>query len=239
MKQIEKFIAQQSYSPFDLKAVFFDMDGVLFDSMAFHAVSWRRTMQSNGFPFTEEDAYMNEGRTGEATINDCFLKYRGRPASEEEREAMYAEKGRHFESCGPVKPLEHVLELLQKIKSQGLEIYIVTGSAQRSLLNTLQHHFKGIFKKEKMVTAFDVTHGKPNPEPYLMALQKANIQPWQAVVIENAPLGIQSSVSAGIFTIAVNTGILNNKVLIDAGAHVVYPSINDLLTQWHTIYDKK
>ena len=138
---------------------------------------------------------------------------------------------------GPVKPVKHVLELLHKIQAQGLDIYIVTGSAQRSLLNTLHHHFGTIFEKEKMVTAFDVKYGKPNPEPYLMALQKAKIEPWQAVVIENAPLGIQAGVGAGIFTIGVNTGILEDKVLLDAGAHVVYPSMHELLTQWTTIYD--
>ena len=237
MKEIEKFLLEQSYPTLDLKAVFFDMDGVLFDSMPFHALAWTRTMQNNGFPFTEYDAYMNEGRTGESTINELFLKYRGRVATISECEAMYAEKGRYFEACGPVQPLKYVLELLHKIQAQGLEIYIVTGSAQRSLLNTLHHHFGTIFEKEKMVTAFDVKHGKPNPEPYLMALKKAKINPWQAIVIENAPLGVQSSVGAGIFTIAVNTGILEDKVLLDAGAHVVYSSMQELLTQWYTIYD--
>lgn len=237
MKEIEEFLAKQSYPSFDLKAVFFDMDGVLFDSMPFHALAWTCTMQNNGFDFTEYDAYMNEGRTGEGTINEFFLRHRGRVATDEECKAMYAEKGRYFEACGPVKPVKHVLELLHKIQAQGLDIYIVTGSAQRSLLNTLHHHFGTIFEKEKMVTAFDVKYGKPNPEPYLMALQKAKIEPWQAVVIENAPLGIQAGVGAGIFTIGVNTGILEDKVLLDAGAHVVYPSMHELLTQWTTIYD--
>ena len=177
MKEIEEFLAKQSYPSFDLKAVFFDMDGVLFDSMPFHALAWTRTMQNNGFDFTEYDAYMNEGRTGESTINEFFLRHRGRVATDEECKAMYAEKGRYFEACGPVKPVKHVLELLHKI------------------------------------------------------------EPWQAVVIENAPLGIQAGVGAGIFTIGVNTGILEDKVLLDAGAHVVYPSMHELLTQWTTIYD--
>lgn len=237
MKKIEEFLVQQSYPPLDLKAVFFDMDGVLFDSMPFHAKAWTRTMKNNGFDYTEYDVYLNEGRIGESTINELFLRHRGRMATPEERQAMYAEKGRYFESYGEVKPVKYALELLQKIQAQGLDIYIVTGSAQRSLLNTLHHHFGSIFEREKMVTAFDVKHGKPHPEPYLMALKKAKIEPWQAVVIENAPLGIRSSVDAGIFTIAVNTGILQDKILLEAGAHVVFPSMHDLLTQWNIIYD--
>ena len=50
-----------------------------------------------------------------------------------------------------------------------------------------------------MVTAFDVKYGKPNPEPYLMALKKGGFKPNEALVIENAPLGVQAGVAAGIF----------------------------------------
>ena len=57
-----------------------------------------------------------------------------------------------------------------------------------------------------MVTAFDVKHGKPHPEPYLMALEKGGFNVNEAIVIENAPLGVQAGIAAGIFTIAVNTG---------------------------------
>lgn len=49
-----------------------------------------------------------------------------------------------------------------------------------------------------MVTAFDVKYGKPNPEPYLMALKKGGFKPNEALVIENAPLGVQAGVAAGI-----------------------------------------
>lgn len=81
-----------------------------------------------------------------------------------------------------------------------------------------------------MVTAFDVKHGKPDPEPYLMGLQKGgDLKPNQAIVIENAPLGIESAVRAGIFTIAVNTGPLPDSVLADAGASVVFDSMETLL----------
>ena len=77
---------------------------------------------------------------------------------------------------------------------------VVTGSGQLSLLDKLNHNFPGIFKQELMVTAFDVKYGKPNPEPYLMALQKAGIQANEAIVVENAPLGVHAGVAAEIFT---------------------------------------
>ena len=53
-----------------------------------------------------------------------------------------------------------------------------------------------------------------------------------ALVIENAPLGVQAGVAAGIFTIAVNTGPLDNKVLEDAGANLVFPSMQALADSW-------
>ena len=79
-----------------------------------------------------------------------------------------------------------------------------------------------------MVTAFDVKKGKPDPEPYLMALKKGNLNPNQAIVVENAPMGVRSAKAAGIFTIAVNTGILKDEELWKEGADLVYPSMKAL-----------
>jgi len=126
-------------------------------------------------------------------------------------------------------------EVLTKIKEEGLIPMVVTGSGQTSLLDRLNHNFPGIFKKELMVTAFDVKYGKPNPEPYLMALKKAHLQPNEALVIENAPLGVQAGVAAGIFTIAVNTGPLPDQVLWDEGANLLFPSMPAFNENWEIL----
>lgn len=239
MKAIDDFLTQHGYPRFEPKAVMFDMDGVLFDSMPFHAYAWAKTFRNHGFDFSEYDAYLNEGRTGESVINEYFQKKFGRPATKAECDTLYAEKGRLFLECGAVKPIVGVYELLQHIKSLGLDTFVVTGSAQHSLLDTLNTYFPNIFRTDKMITAFDVKRGKPDPEPYLMALQKACVDPWQAVVVENAPLGVKSAVGAGIFTIAVNTGILRPEELSTAGANIVLPSMADLLNVWSNIYQNK
>lgn len=114
---------------------------------------------------------------------------------------------------------------------------IVTGSGQRSLLDRLNAHFPDMFTRELMVTAFDVKLGKPNPEPYLMALKKAGIAPNEAVVIENAPLGVRAAVSADIFTIAVNTGPLPEHALLDEGANLLLPSMQALAEGWCELVD--
>ncbi|MDR2680306.1 MAG: HAD-IA family hydrolase, partial [Tannerella sp.] len=168
------------------------MDGVLYDSMPNHAVSWAKVMQSRGFKMTEEEAYMHEGRTGDDTI-DIISKREGKNVSPEERKIIYREKIEAFNSCPAVLPMKGSAELLQKVTGCGLFAMLVTGSGQPSLLDRLNSDFPGIFIRERMVTSLDVKKGKPNPEPYLTALEKGRLKPDEAIVIENAPLGIEAA----------------------------------------------
>ena len=163
------------------------------------------------------------------------LRDRGYEASPEEIKEIYAEKSRLFNLNPPAEPMKGAMELLQQVKECGLMRVIVTGSGQRSLLDRLNSHFPDMFTRELMVTAFDVKYGKPNPEPYLMALKKAGVAPNEAIVVENAPLGVQAAVSAGIFTIAVNTGPLPESALLDEGADLLYPSMMALTEKWQPL----
>lgn len=231
----EKFILTRNYPGFEPKAIFFDMDGVLFDSMKNHASAWVQAMQQTGLPFTEYEAYMNEGRTGASTIDSVFVQIHGRKATEEEKQQIYRLKSNLFEKCGKTERMPYALELLRKIQAQQLEIFVVTGSGQPTLLDSLENNFPGVFQKEKMVTAFDVKYGKPHPEPYLMALKKSGLQPWEVLVVENAPLGVESATAAGLFTIGVNTGPLNPEVLSESGAGIVLTGMKELHDHWEKI----
>lgn len=211
------------------------MDGVLFDSMPYHADAWHKTMKSHGLHLSKEEAYMHEGRTGAGTINLICQRQLFRNATQEEIESIYQEKSIEFNKNPEAERMPGAWELLQKIKSEGLIPMVVTGSGQRSLLDRLEHNFPGMFRQELMVTAFDVKHGKPNPEPYLMALERGGLQPGEAVVIENAPLGVEAGHKADIFTIAVNTGPLDGQVLLDAGADMLFPSMQALCDSWEEV----
>jgi len=68
-----------------------------------------------------------------------------------------------------------------------------------------------------------------------MGLNKAGVLPSEAFVVENAPMGVEAAVAAGIFTIAVNTGPLPDSVLLEAGANILFPSMNDLAAAWDDI----
>lgn len=235
---IKNYLHTHNYPQINLKAVLFDMDGVLFDSMKNHAVAWQEAMKQYGMHMTREEAYLHEGRTGSGTINIISQRERGHQASEKEAKEIYQTKSDLFNSLPKAEPMPGALEVLQKMKNSGLTPMVVTGSGQLSLLDKLNHYFPEIFKQELMVTAFDVKYGKPNPEPYLMALQKAGIHANEAIVIENAPLGVHAGVAAGIFTVALNTGPLPDKALLDEGANVLFPSMQVFNEKWDTLYQE-
>lgn len=204
------------------------MDGVLFDSMPNHAYAWSHAMTEFGLAMTPEEVYMNEGRTGSATINMLAQRFWGRNATEKEKQLIYEAKSKVFNTCPEAKPMPGALETLKAVKEKGLKIVLVTGSAQASLLEKLERSYPGFFHQDLMVTGFDVKLGKPYPEPYLKGLQKAGIKPEEGIVVENAPLGVQAGHAAGIFTIAANTGPLEDKVLKNAGADIVLPGMIDV-----------
>lgn len=235
---IINYLKARQYRQIGMKAVLFDMDGVLFDSMKNHATAWHEAMKQYGMELSREEAYMHEGRTGSATVNIVSLRERGYEAEEEEVKRIYQTKSEIFNSLPKAERMPGAYEVLVKIKQAGLLPMVVTGSGQLSLLDKLNHHFPDIFKREMMVTAFDVKYGKPNPEPYLMALEKAGIQPNEAIVVENAPLGVRAGVAAGIFTVAVNTGPLPDKALLDEGANLLFPSMPAFNEHWEELLDK-
>jgi len=218
-----------------IKAVLFDMDGVLYDSMPNHVQAWYETMQEYNVECTLEDFYLYEGRTGHSTINLLFNRTFGRDATEEEKESVYLKKSDRFMQLNDAERMPGAWEVLEKVREKGLDCVIVTGSGQLSLFEKLNTDYPGVFQREKMVTAYDVKIGKPHPEPYWMGLKKANAQSNEALVVENAPLGIQSAVAAGIFTVGVNTGPLNPKVLRDAGAQQIYTSMKALADDFENL----
>jgi len=137
---------------------------------------------------------------------------------------------------------------MEQMSRDGLAIGVVTGSGQRPLINRLLTDFGRYIDEHHIVTAYDVKRGKPNPDPYLMGLEKMAqgkngergdspaLQPWQAIVVENAPLGVRAGVAAGIFTIAVNTGVLPDETLTREGANLLFASMPELSENWSKLH---
>jgi len=218
------------------QAVLFDMDGVLFDSMPYHAKAWTKAMRKYGLRFGEPDAYMNEGRTAEGTINLFFCEQLGREATADEVREIYGYKTQVVNTYRTPPRIRGALSLVREVRHRGLQRVLVTGSAQETLWGRLQKYYPGLFTLDKLVTANDVKIGKPSPEPYLMGLQKAGLPAHRAMVVENAPLGVRAAVAAGIFCVAVNTGPLPDRVLLDEGASAVYPHMTALHRQFDGLF---
>jgi len=234
-KEIKNYLQKQGYEHMNLKAVMFDMDGILFDSMKNHAYSWHQAMKKYGMDLPYEEAYEYEGRTGASTIDIVCQKQFGREATDEEKKNIYKTKTEEFNKCPKAERMPGAWEVLQKIKTDKLFPMVITGSGQITLLERLNRNFPNMFKKDLMITAFDVQYGKPNPEPYLMGLKKGKLKAQEAIIIENAPLGIEAGVAAGVFTIAVNTGPLPDQTLLDKGANLLFHSMQNFCDNWELI----
>ena len=212
------------------------MDGVLYNSMPNHAVAWEQSMKTFNITMTASDAYASEGARGTDTIRKMVLEQQGRDISDDEAQTMYDEKTRLFHLMPEPPIMPGILSLMAQIQDQGLTIGVVTGSGQRPLINRLLKDFSDYLSEDRIVTAYDVERGKPHPDPYLKGLLKVGgIKPWEAIVIENAPLGVRAGVAAEVFTIAVNTGPLDDCELWNAGANLVFPSMKNLSSQWQEI----
>ncbi|TAJ05768.1 HAD family hydrolase [Marinilabiliaceae bacterium JC017] len=204
-----------------IKAIFFDMDGVLYDSMKNHEVTWVESLKKYGIDFPPREAYMNEGRTGYKTIEIAFKEYANKVISQKDKETIYNEKTRLMHLQPKAAIMEEMPRLMTFLQQRNIRTFVVTGSRQPLLLDKLHNDYN--IESDHVISGFDVKKGKPDPEPYLIALERSGFKKEECMVVENAPLGIQAAKAAGIFTVALNTGILDDQTLIDAGADLLYP----------------
>lgn len=235
---IERYKRSTGFGTFAPKAVLFDMDGVCYDSMPNHAVAWHRAMASYGIAMSEAEAYQYEGMRGSDIIKVVVKQRTGRETSEDDAVRMYEEKARLFSLMPRPAIMPGVTDLMQQIKAAGMQICVVTGSGQRPLLARLLNDFGRFIDDRHLVSAFDVSRGKPLPDPYLMGLDRCGgLQPWEAIVVENAPLGVRAGVSARIFTVAVNSGPLPDEALAAEGADLVFPTMTALAELWARLFE--
>jgi len=122
------------------KAVLFDMDGVIYNSMPNHAKSWHEAMATFGLDMAPEEAYLYEGMRGVETIKLLARKQWHRELSDEEAARMYAVKSATFAQCPPPAKMDGITMLMEQIKAQGMTICVVTGSGQQNRDEELFDH---------------------------------------------------------------------------------------------------
>ena len=223
---VNRYIEKEGIDRIDLRAALIDMDGVLYDSMKNHTAAWYRMATEMGIECSREEFYLYEGMTGAATIDILFRRAYGHNATPDEARELYARKARYFTELGEPMMMPDADRMLGILRENDIERILVTGSGQQSILERIDCDYPGIFAENKRITAHNVTHGKPHPEPYLKGMEMAGCNASQCMVIENAPLGVKAGKAAGCFTVAVTTGPIPEQEMTKSGADIVYGSMS-------------
>ena len=197
------------------QAVLFDMDGVLVDST--HAVArvWRKWALDRGFD-PEKVVRAAHGRPSIDTVRD-FL-----PNADSNAENLQVERQE-------VEDLEGVIAMPGApalVTSMPAGRWTVVTSATRPLAE-VRLRAAGIPIPESLITADDIQHGKPHPEPYQKAAARLGYPASECVVVEDAPAGIRAGKAAGARVIAVPT-TSNRRDLESAGADWVVRNCADI-----------
>ncbi len=225
--EISAFLRRHHFEALRIKGALIDMDGTLYDSMPNHTAAWHRMMTELGVECSQDEFYLYEGATGAATIDKLFMRAFNRHATPEEVEEYYRRKTIYFRELPAVSLMPGAAEMLRTLEEVGIKRVLVTGSGQQSVLDKLDIDFPGAFLPGMRITSRDVTHGKPHPEPYIKAMQLVHVKPSESMVIENAPLGVEAGDKAGAFTIGITTGPIPREALEEAGAAIVFSSMEE------------
>jgi len=184
------------------KALLFDMDGVIVDSMENHARAWIEVLSQEGLALDKEDIFKREGMAGLDSVIDIFREKRVEPPSPDRLRRLQEKKHEIFERHR-VHVYPRAGDILALAASKGLHLGLVTGSLRRSVKYVLPLEIERLFNT--IVSVEDISHGKPHPESYLLALSRLGAAATEAVAIENAPRGIESAKAAGLYCLALET----------------------------------
>lgn len=211
-----------------LAAVIFDVDGVLVKSMELNVESYRKVLGTLGLEIEPQEVFSNEGRRSRELI-DILAKAHGRTLTDAELEQATRLHRETFASFGRMPLYPGAEDLLRDLHRRGLRLAVVTGNWKAIALAP----FGGLASLlDAVVSAEDVARTKPDPQPYLKALELLRVPPGQAVVVENAPLGVQAAKAAGLRVIAVTT-TNPAESLRDADACVPrLADVAELLLRW-------
>lgn len=178
------------------KAALFDLDGVLIDSETLYTQFWKRVGERHHLP-SPTFAYDIKG----TTLNDILTTHFPDPnvRADVDRLLHYFEN----EIVYPVFP--GALEFVDALRAAGLKTVIVTSSDSKKMGFLFRQHPDFPTHFDAIVTACDVTHSKPHPEPYLVGALKAGVKPSECLVFEDSYQGLESGRRAGCKVIGIST----------------------------------
>jgi beta-phosphoglucomutase len=209
--------------PIRIKAILFDLDGVLVDTLHYHYLAWQKMFADLGASVSEHSVLLHEGRTS-SEILPILMQEAGIAIPAEKHDVFIDMKRAYYRRIVDVQFYDGAIEVVRALKERGFKVAIVTACAQKTMRKSLSEEHRSLF--DLIQTGDDVPRAKPNLDPYDLARRKLGLQPGECVVVENAPLGIESARAAGIYCIAIET-TLPRKYL--DGADYYISDIRELL----------
>lgn len=188
---------------FRFQAAIFDMDGTMIDNAPFHDTAWVTFARNNGIRLSKkkfrEKFY---GRHNSEILPNLFNKKLNPEEINiftQQKEEIYRQKYKPY-----LREVTGLKKLLEKLRNNNYKVAIATTSPKDNCDFVLEGLGLSDYFDE-IVSAEDVSKGKPDPEVYQTALNKLGMSASQAVVFEDSPVGVAAAKTAGIFTVAVLT----------------------------------
>ncbi len=189
---------------FYIRAVVFDMDGVITDTMTYHMRAWKAIFARHGVQVSKYNIYKREGQKGINSVEEIFNEH-GKSFDLAEGKRILLEKEELFKRIVKKKFIAGSRAFLKMLKRRGFKLALVTGTARHEVHKILPEEIFNLF--DAVVCGCDVRNGKPHPEPYLTSLKKLGLKAHEALVVENAPFGVESAKAAGLKCLAIETSL--------------------------------
>ena len=188
-----------------VKAIIFDLDGVLVDTAHYHYLAWKRLASELGIDLTIQHNELLKGVSRMRSL-EIILDLGGIKLSETEKERIANKKNGWFvEFVKEMKPDEifpGVKEMLARIRAKGLKVALASSS--KNAQNVIQLlHIENDF--DVIIDGNMIAHSKPDPEIFLLAAAKLGIDPASCVVFEDAEAGVEAAIAAGMKCIGVGS----------------------------------
>lgn len=213
------------------KAVIFDFDGVIADTMEDNFLAWKKAFLDFKIEIIPKDYYPLEGMKLILVAASIGKKY---GLGDINAKKIVELKNEYYLKNHKFKFYPGIVGLINLLKSRKIKIAIVSASPRDKLTKTVPEEF--LKKFDSIVSGDDTVHGKPNPEPYLKAIDSLAIPPKMCVVVENAPLGISSAKSAGAYCIAIKTTLDEHSL---SKADIIVKNHDELIKKIDDIFKKR
>ncbi|MER5176675.1 MAG: HAD family phosphatase [Candidatus Nitrosocosmicus sp.] len=192
-----------------MKGIMFDMDGVLIDSMPFHAEAFQIAFKEDtNHEIDKNDIFLLEGMPGSELVKEILKRGQNDKQGDDNLvQKINKRKGQVFKEIQKAKAFEGVKELIDSLNCDNCVKAVVSGASKQEVESLLEKN--GLSNFNVIITGDDLRDGKPDPEPFQTALDRLNLKPSEAIIVENSPLGVESAIRAGIQYIVT----LNNTPL--------------------------